>query len=150
MTARAGFAAVLLAACGVAGPVPLEWNETACTHCHMTLADRRFGAEVITTKGRALQFDDVGCAAEYLTTRGVGLDEVSSVWVIDYTHPDSLISATSATFVRNEAFGTPMGSGIIAIGDPQKADSLATALSGELLTWSQVLALAEREYLGAH
>src|SRR6185369_6948139 len=110
MTARAGFAAVLLAACGVAGPVPLEWEQAGCTHCHMTLADRRFGAEIVTTKGRALAFDDAGCAAEALAARELGLDEVSSVWVIDFTHPDSLISAGSATFVRSKEFKTPMGS----------------------------------------
>ena len=57
-----------LVACGVAGPVALDWGVAGCTHCHMTLADKRFGAEVITTHGRALPFDDVGCAANHLVS----------------------------------------------------------------------------------
>ena len=150
MTPRSGFAAVLVAACGIAGPAALEWNEAACTHCHMIFADWRFGAEVITTKGRALPFDDVGCAAEHLASRGLWLDEVSSVWVIDFAHPDSLIDATTAAFVRIDGFSTPMGSGIIATADPGRADSLVQAFNGKRLTWTEVLALAERDFLGAH
>lgn len=150
MSSRTGVLAVLVAACGVAGPVPLEWEQAGCTHCHMTLADRRFGAEVITTKGRALPFDDAGCAADHLVSRDLGFDEVSSVWVIDYTRPDTLIAASHATFVRSKAFHTPMGSGLVATADPESADSLARAVGGELLSWTQVLALAERDFLGAH
>lgn len=142
--------AVLLAACGVSGPVPLHWNEDGCAHCHMTLADRRYGAEIITTKGRALPFDDAGCAAEQLATRELGLDEVSSVWVIDYTHPGALIPATGATFVRSKEFKTPMGSGVIATSDRATADSLAQAFHGEVLSWPDLLSLAERDFLGAH
>ena len=150
MSARGGMLAVLVAACGVTGPVPLEWEQAGCSHCHMTLADRRFGAEVITKRGRALPFDDTGCAADHLASRDIGLDEVSSVWVIDYLHPDSLIAAEGATFVKSEGFQTPMGSGIIATADAARADSLARAVGGELLSWTQVLALAEREFRGAH
>ena len=150
MNARAGVLAVLVAACGVAGPEPLSWNEAACTHCHMTLADRRFGAEVVTTTGRFLQFDDAGCAAEHLSSRAIAPEEVSTVWVIDYTHPDSLIAAATATFVQSDTFRTPMGSGLAATADPAAADSLARATGGKVRTWTEVLALAEQDFLGAH
>jgi copper chaperone NosL len=116
----------------------------------MTLADRRYGAEIVTKRGRALPFDDAGCAAEQLATREIGLDEVSSVWVVDYTHPDSLIPATGATFVRSKEIKTPMGSGVIATSDRASADSLAQAFHGEVLTWTEILSLAERDFLGAH
>jgi copper chaperone NosL len=150
MNARTGVLAVLVAACGVAGPEPLGWNEVACAHCHMTLADRRFGAEIVTTRGRVLQFDDAGCAAEHLSTRAIGQDEVSSVWVIDYTRPDTLIDATTAHFVQSESFRTPMGSGLVATADRATADSLALATGGKVHTWTAVLALAEQDFLGAH
>jgi copper chaperone NosL len=150
MTARAGVLAVLVAACGVAGPEPLGWNEATCSHCHMTLADRRFGAEIVTTRGRLLPFDDAGCAAEHLSSRAIGLDEVSSIWVVDYTRPDTLIAATTATFVQSETFRTPMGSGLAATADRTTADSLALATGGKVRTWAEVVALAEQDFLGAH
>ena len=140
--------ALMLAACGVAGPVALGWGTDACRHCHMTLADRRFGAEVITTHGRALPFDDAGCAANHLVAGETPATEVGSVWVIDYNRPDTLISAATATFVRSEGFGTPMGSGVVALADRAAAERLAAERQGTLLTWPEVLALASEGRLG--
>ena len=137
-----------LAACGVAAPVALAWGSDGCRHCHMTLADRRFGAEVITTHGRALPFDDAGCAANHLAGGETPPTEVSSVWVIDYSHPDSLIAATGAVFVRSERFPTPMGSGVVAVPDSASARQLAAENQGTVLAWTDVLALAARGELG--
>jgi copper chaperone NosL len=150
MSGKTGILAVLVAACGVAGPVPLSWDEAACTHCHMTLADRRFGAEIVTTKGRVLPFDDAGCAAEHIGSRAIGLDEVSSVWVVDYLRPDTLIAALPANFVLSTAFRTPMGSGIVATADRAAADSLARAHDGRVLSWTEVLSFIERDSAQAH
>lgn len=140
--------AVLLVACGVGGPVALEWGVAGCTHCHMTLADRRFGAEVITTHGRMLPFDDVGCAANHLVSGATPPTEVSSVWVIDYTRPDSLIAAATAVFVSSTRFLTPMGSGVVAAPDSAGARRLALESGGTILLWTDVLALAAKGQLG--
>jgi len=107
MTPRSGFVAVLVAACGVAGPVPLEWDEASCTHCHMTLADRRFGAEVVTTKGRALQFDDVGCAAEHIAARGLPVAAACSQSV-------SPIAASALCAALANSVGSPASARIFA------------------------------------
>jgi copper chaperone NosL len=137
-----------LAACGVTGPVPLAWGTDGCRHCHMTLADRRFGAEVITTHGRALPFDDAGCAANHLVSGETPPTEVGSVWVIDYSRPDSLIAAAGAVFVRSEKFPTPMGSGVVAVPDSATARQLAATNQGTVLVWTDVLALAAKGELG--
>ena len=141
---------LLLAACAGAGSVPLRWGEESCRHCHMTLADRRFGAEVITTRGRALPFDDAGCAAEHLAQGETPAAEVSSVWVIDYTHPDSLIAADGAVFVRSSTFHTPMGSGVVATPDSAAATTLAHETGGQVMRWSEVLAAAKAGELRPH
>lgn len=137
-----------LLACGATGPEALRWGEATCRHCHMTLADRRFGAEVITTHGRLLSFDDAGCAANHLVAGDTPAVEVGSIWVIDYSHPDSLIPAATATYVRSATFLTPMGSGVIAVPTRVTADSLAHEVRGKVLTWTEVLALATAGQLG--
>jgi copper chaperone NosL len=141
---------VLVLACAAVGPVPLQWGKESCRHCHMTLADRRFGAEVITTRGRVLSFDDAGCAAEHLGSEEVAAAEVSSVWVIDYDHPDSLIAAGKAVFVRSSGFRTPMGSGVVATEDSVAAISLARLSDGRVMRWSEVLAAAKAGELRPH
>lgn len=135
---------LLLLACTAAGPVPLRWGEEACRHCHMTLADRRFGAELVGVTGRTYAFDDAGCAAEFVATGGIAESEIGSAWVVDLLAPDSLLDAATAAFVRSDSFPTPMGSGIVATRTPGAADSIATASAGTRLTWSDVLASARR------
>ncbi|MBW8773088.1 MAG: nitrous oxide reductase accessory protein NosL [Gemmatimonadetes bacterium] len=142
--------ALLATACAAAGPVPLRWGEESCRHCHMTLADKRFGAEIVTTRGRDLSFDDAGCAAEALAFGETPVAEVSSVWVIDYRHPDSLIAAKGAVFVRSATFHTPMGSGVVATGDSASAVALAHESQGVVLRWTEVLASAGRGELRPH
>jgi copper chaperone NosL len=142
--------ALLITACAAAGPVPLRWGEESCRHCHMTLADKRFGAEIVTTRGRDLSFDDAGCAAEHLAFGETPAAEVSSVWVIDFGHPDSLIAAESAAFVRSAAFRTPMGSGVVAMADSASARALADESHGTVLRWADVLVAAKSGGLRPH
>ena len=142
--------AAAAAACGVSGPVPLKWGEESCRHCHMTLADRRFGAEIVTTRGRALAFDDAGCAAEAIAMEETPAAEVREVWVVDYLHPDHLLPADSAVFVRSRTFPTPMGSGVVATPGDSAAQVLARASAGTVLRWSDVLTLARDNGLRPH
>jgi len=144
------FFALLVTACAAAGPVPLRWGEESCRHCHMTLADKRFGAEIVTTRGRDLSFDDAGCAAEALAFGETPAAEVSSVWVIDYGHPESLIAAEGAVFVRSTAFHTPMGSGVVAVGGSAAASALAHESEGTVMRWAEVLAAAKGGELRPH
>ncbi len=145
---RAFLLLALVAGCAASGPVALRWGEEGCRHCHMTLADRRFGAELVSATGRPYAFDDAGCAALFLASGDLVEHDVGSAWVIDFLHPDSLIPAGSARFVRSAAFRTPMGSGVIAVADPAAADSLARATQGERLSWRELVDLAHAGRLG--
>ncbi|HEU4569370.1 MAG TPA: nitrous oxide reductase accessory protein NosL [Gemmatimonadales bacterium] len=135
-------------ACGTPGPRPLAWGEEACAHCHMTLADRRFGAEVVTRTGRVLVYDDAGCAANALAGDPALEADLAGLWVVDLTHPDSLLPAASAYFVRSPSYLTPMGSGVAAFPTAAAADSALGTLQGTRLGWAEVLELARRRELG--
>lgn len=75
--------AVVLAAvgagCGHPAPRALKLGEESCTHCHMTLEDPRFGAELVTTTGKVLAFDDAGCLATFLSTGGIPAERIHSL-----------------------------------------------------------------------
>ena len=128
-------------ACGTPKPVRIAFGLVDCAHCHMTIADPRFAAELLTRKGRVFLFDDPGCLATFAVSGPVGPEQVHSAWVTDFRHPGTLISAQDAIFLRTEAVRTPMASNLLAV--PRAAgDSLQAALGGTLLDWAQVLAEA--------
>ena len=128
------------AACGTPGPRPLAFGQESCGHCHMTLADPRFAAELVTRTGKTIPFDDIGCLATFIATGGIPRDAVHSLWVHDVTRPDSLLPLTSLVLLHQDSIATPMDHGVVAVR-PGRADSLRAQVNGRILTWDDVLAL---------
>lgn len=139
---RAAALLLLAAACTEPAPRVLAIGEDTCAHCHMTLADTRFDAELVTRTGRVYAFDDPGCLASFVAGGAVPADRIHSLWVSDFTRPDSLLPAGRAHFVRHAAVRSPMDYGIVAVATARTADSLASAwgAGAERLDWPAVLA----------
>lgn len=128
-------------ACGSPGPEPIAFGEAACAHCHMTIVEQRFAAELVTRTGKVFAFDDPGCLAAFTVGGSVEPAQVHSAWVTDFRQPGTLMPAADAIFLRTDSIRTPMSSNLIAV--PRAAgDSLQAALGGTLLDWAQVLAAA--------
>lgn len=140
MMLRAAMASllVLLGACGVSGPRPVVLGTDLCAHCHMTVADDRFIAQLVTATGKVLVYDDPGCLATALREGVVAEDRIRSLWVTNYLDPGALLPVSDAWFVQSEAVHTPMASGLAALASQGQADSLAAALHGTVLRWDAV------------
>ena len=136
--------AALAAACGTPGPRPIAWGDEVCRHCHMTIADPRFAAELVTTRGRVFVFDDVGCLAAFVAGESVPPAAVHSLWVHDFARPDSLLDARTAVYLRVDSLRTPMSSHVVALSPGDEADQAQARLGGTRLSWVEVV----REGLG--
>ena len=132
-------AAALAAACGSPGPRPIALGEEVCRHCHMTIADPRFAAELVTTRGQVYVFDDVGCLAAFVARESVPSTVVHSLWVHDFLQPDSLLDARTASYLRVDSLRTPMSSHLAALAPGAAADSAHARLGGVRLGWEQLL-----------
>ena len=141
LPAAAALLGAAVLACTAPGPVPIVLGERDCDHCHMTIADARFAAELVTRTGKVYFFDDAGCLATFTVNGTVPPEQVQSAWVSDFRHPGTLIPAQDAIFLRTDAVRSPMASNLVAV--PRSAgDSLRAALGGTLLDWAQILAEA--------
>ena len=115
----------------------------------MRIDDPRFGGEIITMHGKALQFDAVECLASYYKA----LPErrtVRSLLVADFEHPGTLISVATTRFilVTGTGTGSPMGRGLVAVSSGADVASLIQRLGGgKELSWNEVVAV---ETKGAH
>jgi copper chaperone NosL len=140
-------AALALVACGSPKPAEIAFGSAVCEHCHMTISEPRFAAQLVTTRHRTRGFDDPGCLAAFVASGEMPHDQIHSLWVNDYLEPGTLLPAESALFVRSDSLLTPMSSHVVAVGRRGAADSLARALSGIVLTWPEIVADAGH---GAH
>lgn len=130
---------ITAAACGAPGPRPLAFGQEECGHCHMTLADPRFAAELVTRTGKTFPFDDIGCMATHIATGGVDPSDVHSLWVYDVTRADSLLPLSAVVLLAQDSIATPMDHGIVAVRPGPAADSLRVRVAGQVLSWDEVL-----------
>ncbi|GLC25238.1 hypothetical protein [Roseisolibacter agri] len=127
-----------LAGCAPAVPRAIAYGREACAECRMVAGDPRFGAELVTAKGKLYVFDSIECLAAYTLARG---GDARGRWVTDYEHPGTLVPVDSARFRRLAGpAGSPMGRGLAATrrGVNRAAEEMA---------WSDVLALLRDEGL---
>lgn len=97
------------------GPMPIAWDREACAHCHMQIGEPRHAAQLITTRGEVLSFDDVGCALDYLRQKNPA---VHRLWF--HGDGDTWLGTDVVGFAP--ASVTPMGSGLMAV-DRRSADA---------------------------
>jgi len=119
-------------------PSPLVAGKDVCQSCRMPVADIRFGAEIITTKGKLYKFDDVVCMFHYLQN-GLHPEEKIKQQVAEiYTNPLKLVDVDSCFFLKSDQLRSPMNSGAAAFESRRDADSFLNDYPGEILSWQQL------------
>lgn len=136
-TAAVAVGAAILGACAPGGPRAIAYDAEPCAQCRMTISDPRFGAEVVSSTGRAYTFDSIECLAEFVAAHADAPPR--GVWVSDYARPGTFVPADSAEFrVLRGPAGSPMGKGLVATRGGAVPASLAGA--GPALRWTELLA----------
>ncbi|MEI8258540.1 MAG: hypothetical protein WCJ30_22940, partial [Deltaproteobacteria bacterium] len=85
------------------------WDRAACAHCHMHVGDAHYAAQLQTTDGDVLNFDDPGCLFLYVR------DVHPSAHAVYFHHSseDRWLRRDAVGFVPAER--TPMGFGLAAV-----------------------------------
>ncbi|MGE0772307.1 MAG: nitrous oxide reductase accessory protein NosL [Cyclobacteriaceae bacterium] len=120
-------------------PEPLAFGQDACHNCKMTLADHKFGAELVTTKGKIYKFDDLNCFLNFYNQHGQVDTEYAHRLVIDFANPGQLIDAGSAFFVKSESIKSPMSSQLAAFADYEVMTTNKKKWKGIYLSWGEVV-----------
>ncbi|MGQ9864581.1 MAG: nitrous oxide reductase accessory protein NosL [Bacteroidia bacterium] len=126
---------IFLGACSQK-PVPIRYNQDECYYCKMLISDRRFGAEVITQKGKVYKFDDLGCMVKFMKEEP-SQAEKAALFVVDYTTGD-LIEALSAFYLHTPQVPSPMNDNILSFADRDSQSAYHRRYAGTLLTWEEV------------
>ena len=121
-------------------PVPLNWGQDQCDHCRMTIVDNKFGAEIVTKKGKIYKFDAVECMANFMKDGKIQQNEISKCFVIDASNPAQFIDAENATYLISENFPSPMGADLSAYGSRSDAEKSQANHKGDLRTWDDIKA----------
>lgn len=117
-------------------PRPLNYGTDTCFTCKMTLADRRFGAELVTKKGKVFTFDDLNCMLAYYNSGA--RDKLAYCLVVDFENPGRFLTAGQIFYLKSEAIKSPMASKVAAFETYERALKFKKENGGILLGWAEV------------
>jgi copper chaperone NosL len=124
-----------LVSCNLKEPKPIKLNSDSCDFCKMTIANGKFGAELITEKGRYYKFDDVSCMVQYSITSEV---PIKAFFVHDFLKENQLISAEKCFYLKGETINSPMRGNVAAFSTEKEQKDYQIKLNAETITWKEV------------
>lgn len=127
-----------LMACSVE-PKKINIGKDACSFCKMSIADNRFGAEILTKKGKVYLFDDVHCLLEFIKTNTIQQSDIKETYFVGFENPNELIEAPKAFLLKSNELHSPMGGNIAGFTDQNKLRDAAAKFKGEAITWESLL-----------
>ena len=126
-----------LIACNVE-PEAINFGKEDCHYCKLKIMDSKFGAEIVTKKGKVFKFDDVNCMVRYIKDENIDEESLKFKLVIDYNKVGSFLDVSKAYYVRSEQIKSPMGSYIAAFETKDIQSKYNTKWNGELWNWSKI------------
>ena len=131
---------VLLTAAGCSRePKAIAFNTDACEYCGMTISNERYGAALVTSKGRTLKFDSIECMVEsQMEGEHFAGTSVHAYYVVTYESRGMLFDASNATYLVSQGMPSPMGANLTAFSTREDALHVQHVKSGELLDWDGV------------
>jgi len=118
-------------------PEPLIYGTDICHTCKMTLMDPKFGAEIVTKKGKIYKFDDVNCMLGFYHSDFEEQGNIAHLLVINFAQPTQLIDATNSWYLKSELIRSPMASGIAAFAIEEEYSPYKKEWKAILMSWGE-------------
>lgn len=122
-------------------PKPISYNEDECEFCKMLVMDKRYGAEIISAKGKIFFFDSIECLVGYINNKKMTKDDFNSLWVSNYADPGNIIDAEKAIYLKNDSLRSPMGLNVLAVENDIQLEPIFREYSGIKLRFRDVINL---------
>jgi len=121
-------------------PKSIDFGEDQGVYCKMTIADPRYGAELVTDKGKVYKFDAVECMINFLQEEASAEREYAYVLAIAADTPGELHPVEEMYFLRSPEMPSPMGADLTGFSTREAAEAAREEHGGEILSWEEVKA----------
>ena len=116
-------------------PEPIRIGRDNCDFCRMTISDHRFGAEIITKKGKIYKFDDAHCVKAFINSKKVGQDETAGIYFTDFVQPHELINVEKVYFLHSPELNSPMNGDLAAFSNEDSLAKILLQFPGFKMNW---------------
>ena len=127
-------------------PEPINFGHDECVLCKMSITDQKYGAEIVNKKGKTFKFDALECMAKYIVEKEIDVENIYSIWTVDYTNPTKLINAETAHYLRSRSLPSPMAMFLTSFPNQNELQKVIKEHPGDILNWDEVLELVKEEW----
>lgn len=118
---------------------PLQYGEDACAYCKMTIVDSRYGAEIVSQKGKVYKYDAVECMVNHShEASDFGESDVHSRYAVDFDQPGQLLPAESLHYLYCLEMPSPMGMYLSAYSSLENLELTMASKGGKHLDWQHM------------
>lgn len=133
------FCAILTANGCNTEPEEIKFGTDQCALCRMNISEVKFGAEIVTKKGKIYKYDGAECMLNALSLGNINYEDAAGFYVIDAADPKKLTNAVDASYLISEKLPSPMGANLSCYSKRTDAEAMQKQFGGELKTWSELL-----------
>jgi copper chaperone NosL len=119
-------------------PQAIKYGTDVCNFCRMTISDKNFASEVVSSRGRSFKFDCIECMIRFMKANQLDKTNLSSMLVSDYLNQGKLMDAAKAFYLKSESLSSPMGEGLSAYSSAEQVKQVQQQYSGKEFTWDQL------------
>ena len=119
-------------------PQAIRIGQDNCDFCKMTISDNRFGAEIVTKKGKVYKFDDNHCVVSFLNANKIKKQDIAGVYFTNFSSPNELINIDNAYFLHSPGLKSPMNGNIAAFSNEDSLIQLLPIFKGDKISWEDM------------
>jgi len=120
-------------------PEPIKIGSDNCHYCKMIISDNKFGAEVVTLKGKVFKYDESHCLFAEITEGGIDRSIIKDIYFTDFCKGHGLIKGPNGFYLKSDELKGPMGGNIAAFSSNDSLNSYLKQLNGEQVNWNQLI-----------
>ena len=116
----------------------IRYGEEICSNCHMTIIDGRYGAELVTKKGKIFKFDAIECLINFKLNNPEIAESLDSEWTNVQDDETTLFDASTCVYLRSPELPSPMGMYLNGFKNKESAEKVRNAQGGTIYSWDEL------------
>lgn len=132
-----GWLVLLLVACNIS-PQPIRVGKDTCTYCKMAIGNNRFGAEIISVKGKIFKYDEIHCLLNDMEAKKISKAAIKAIYFTDFCGTHELVNSKNAFYLKCEKLMSPMGGNIAIFANEDSLLSIKIQLEGKQVYWNDL------------
>ncbi len=117
---------------------PIKLGTDNCSFCQMTISNSRFGAEIVTKKGKAFKYDDLICLSSDIKKRNLTPEIIKDIYSTDFCGTHQLTNIQKSFFMQNNDLRSPMGGNVASFANLDSLNFYVSQMNGKVVSWEML------------